>query len=664
MNQNWSVNRYILMLLCLLFLFSATSYAQEEKVEEKKKKIEEERKKKDEKKVEEEREKRKAATDTSRVSGGKKEEKTKRIKVTSKLYWYDLEDNLHVKEDTSRYSIFRLSAEKDLIYTDMSDIFRSPALWFDYDLGQEGRPAYIAMTNTYPRQTNFLFGSAPMNDYLNSKFNTQFIPLNYIWSTDADITLGNIKSSGRGAGTIINVTPNSIHPEIPWTKIYYKQGSYGYGDVDVHFAFPISGNMAVQLGGMHKVFDGAYQDSDYEGENYRAELTWQYSPNLYLRGQIFLNRNEAGLAANIIQNIPYPNNKEDRNDYFLDLTWIQNDTTRQRLHLLFFHSTYSRQFRDRYSTYKLETWSGRYGIDANYNLPLDSSELLIGGSAVLPSVSGYAFKEKQKKISANAFAKVQISLSSSLQLRGAGQIVFSEDYPLHILPTAGADLDLTENQRLSLDISRGIRFPGATERFFNFDTLYGNPELKEERNLTIHGKYLYQLTDKWHLKVDGGFHKIDKEILWADSSFYNSGSRDFIFFGLEAFWKIWQLDFTIAGQYTLADQNLTPRSNIWGQAHLNYTLLNGALILDAFGTAYYYDKHLQLNYEPRLDWFYASDGNMDSFFVLNWKFVATIGSANLFLEMENALGKQYEYIYGYPLFYRSMRLGVNWILWD
>ncbi len=624
----------------------------------------EEAKEKREEEAQEEKKKRKAISDTSDVSRDKVEDESKRIKVISKLYWYDLEDKLNVKGDTSRYSIFRLADEKNLIYTDMSDIFRSPALWFDYDLGEEGRPAYISLTNTYPHQTNLFFGGVQMNDYLNSKFNTQFIPLNYIWSTDVDFTSGNIKNSGRGAGPIINVAPHSVHPELPWTKIYYKQGSYGYGDVDVHFAFPISGTMAVQLGGMRKVFDGVYQDSDYEGENYRAELTWQYSPNLFIRGQIFLNRNEGGLAANIIQKIPFPNNKEDRNDYFLDVTWLQDDTTGQRLHLVLFHSTYSRQFRDRYSNYKLETWSGRYGMDANYNLPLGAGEILIGGGAVLPSVSGYAFEQRQKKVSANAYGKLRIPLGSSLNLRGSAQLTYAQDYPLHILPTAGADLYLTDNQQLSLDISAGVRFPGAIERFFNFDSLYGNPDLEEEKNLTIHGQYFYNLTDKFHLKLDGGFHMIDKEILWADSTFYNRGSRDFMFMGLEAYWKVWQFDFTIRGQYTLADKNLTPRSNIWAKAHLNYSLLNGALILDAFGTAYYYDKHLQINYEPRLDWFYAGEGETESFFVLNWKIVATISSAHIFLEMENALSNQYDFIYGYPLFYRSMRLGLNWILWD
>ena len=122
--------------------------------------------------------------------------------------------------------------------------------------------------------------------------------------------------------------------------------------------------------------------------------------------------------------------------------------------------------------------------------------------------------------------------------------------------------------------------------------------------------------------------------------------------------------FYSAGQYTFADINLTPKSKLWGRAHFNWVLLNGALIFDAYGTFTWYDKHQSIKYQPRIDRYYRGIGETDSFVILSWKLVATIQSAHIFFEMDNALEENYEIVAGYPDFYRRFRLGVNWTLWD
>ena len=116
------------------------------------------------------------------------------IPVESKLYWYDINNNLSVKIDTSNHEIHRLADERKLIYTDMSDIFRSQPLWFDFDLIEAGRPAYISLINTYPHQTSLFFGGTLMNDQLQGVYNTQFIPLNYIQFAEVNYAAGSLQN--------------------------------------------------------------------------------------------------------------------------------------------------------------------------------------------------------------------------------------------------------------------------------------------------------------------------------------------------------------------------------------------------------------------------------------------------------------------------------------
>lgn len=588
------------------------------------------------------------------------------IPVESKLYWYDIHNNLSIKTDSSNYEIHRLADEKKLIYTDMSDIFRSQPLWFDFDLIEAGRPAYISLINTYPHQTPLFFGGTLMNDQLQGVYNTQFIPLNYIQFAEVDYAAGSLQNYALWSGSKISITPHSVQTQRPWTKIVYKQGGYGYSDVDIHFEIPFSSTFAVQLGGKNSGFDGAIQSSGYDGQNYRAEITWQFSPQWYFRGQIFLNRIKVGLASlDQDQEFAVPATRENRDDYFLDVTWIQDDSLRQRLHILFYYSNYSRKFKDNFTTYTFETFSERFGFDANYNFVMGRSELLIGASTMLPKIYGDPFKKEVIIPALNTYGKLNIPLSEFLTFRAALQLSFVKDYDLQILPALGTDLIFSENQYFSFDLTNGERLPNVTERFFDIDTLYGNQNLKPETYSTIGGRYYYLEKDEWHLKIDAGYHRIENEIVWKDSTFSNRrDSRDFIFCGLEGYLKVWWLDFTLAGQYTFADVNLTPKSSVWGQAHFNWVLLNGALIFDAFGTFTWYDKHQDIKYQPRIDRYYTGLGETDAFVTLSWKLVATIQSARIFLEMDNALEEYYEIVSGYPDFYRRLRLGVNWTLWD
>ncbi len=588
------------------------------------------------------------------------------IPVESKLYWYDIHNNLSIKTDSSNYEIHRLADEKKLIYTDMSDIFRSQPLWFDFDLIEAGRPAYISLINTYPHQTPLFFGGTLMNDQLQGVYNTQFIPLNYIQFAEVDYAAGSLQNYALWSGSKISITPHSVQTQRPWTKIVYKQGGYGYSDVDIHFEIPFSSTFAVQLGGKNSGFDGAIQSSGYDGQNYRAEITWQFSPQWYFRGQIFLNRIKVGLASlDQDQEFAVPATRENRDDYFLDVTWIQDDSLRQRLHILFYYSNYSRKFKDNFTTYTFETFSERFGFDANYNFVMGRSELLIGASTMLPKIYGDPFKKEVTIPALNTYGKLNIPFSEFLTFRAALQLSFVKDYDLQILPALGTDLIFSENQYFSFDLTNGERLPNVTERFFDIDTLYGNQNLKPETYSTIGGRYYYLEKDEWHLKIDAGYHRIENEIVWKDSTFSNRrDSRDFIFCGLEGYLKVWWLDFTLAGQYTFADVNLTPKSSVWGQAHFNWVLLNGALIFDAFGTFTWYDKHQDIKYQPRIDRYYTGLGETDAFVTLSWKLVATIQSARIFLEMDNALEEYYEIVSGYPDFYRRLRLGVNWTLWD
>jgi len=137
----------------------------------------------------------------------------KTITVTSKLFWYDIEDHRKNAGDSSRKMIYYHSDEKALIYTDLSDLFSENTLWYAYNFGENGRPAYISAINRYPHQTQFCYNTVAMNDALHGMFNSQFISVNNTYMVESDLL------SHTGTGSRLNATSHSRHTAAAWSRI-------------------------------------------------------------------------------------------------------------------------------------------------------------------------------------------------------------------------------------------------------------------------------------------------------------------------------------------------------------------------------------------------------------------------------------------------------------
>jgi hypothetical protein len=586
--------------------------------------------------------------------------------VYSKLYWYNLESRLFMRRDSSRLQIYRFADEKKLIYTDVSDVLWNKPLWFVYDLKERGRPIYISMLNKYPHQTAFYYNNMVMNDPAHGMFDSQLISLQYIHSFETDMMLGNLKNSGSTSGDALHVISNSMHTKAPWSKILYKQGGFGHSDLDISFVLPITETFSVQLGGFNQLYDGTIINANYHGYNFRGEVLWQYSSALYLRGQFYLSRKRVGMTPyNFPQELTRPQHVENRDDFFFDLTWLPNDSSQQRLHVLFYNGYTLRGIKNMDNRqYVIDTYGRHYAIDANYNMLFGSMEVLIGLGSQYPKIWGDAFKDGHRPYKLNVYGKINMAIWRNISLGTSLQVAYSEGFEPSILPTVAVNIKPASGQEFDIALTRGVRFPNINERFFDFDTLYGNQDLEPEEHIMLHGKYKLKLNASWHLENEVGYGRIEKEIQWREPSFENTVARDFSFVSIGTTYRFWKLDFSAGGHYTFSQVYLTPRSSLWAAAHFNHKLLKGVLNFDAYGTFYYYDTHEKINFEPRLQRFYRGSGENDPYYVLNWKLMATIGNARIFAEMDNAFDNDFEVINGYTEFFYRFRFGVNWVLWD
>jgi len=587
--------------------------------------------------------------------------------VNSNVYWYDIENTVKTKKDRLYHYAYRFNGEKQLLYRNMSDIFRQKALWFNYNLMESGRPLYISSINSYPHQISFYYNGIIMNDPIHGMFNSQYIPLNFIRNVQLSTAGNSFQDFGSGGTSSIHVVSSSKHTKAPWSKILFKQGNYGYSDLDLSFVHPATPNLAIQLGGINRVYDGSTIYNNRHGTNYRGEFTWQFQSNLFLRGQFFLNRERVGLST-LIQNPTSPQLPRQidlRDDYFLDLTWLPTDTISQRLHLILFNSYSIRRLKDDGNQHYHNRYQfKRYGFDANYNFNISDFEFLAGGGTVWNKVWGTGFKKQYFPTYINTYGKLKIPVSTKLSIKPQAQITFNEDFDPELSISMLASNSFNKSNELTIGISRSTRYPNATEKYFDFDSLAGNKNLINEDHIAANANFNSKILSNLEINLTGQYNLINNEIVWENNVFKNEQERDFFVLSTDLKYSIWKFNFELGGFESFSNEYLTSRRSGWLKLHYGDIWLNDALGVDAYGTIQYWGEHTALKYEPRMERFYKLNGVEDDYVVLNWKIVATVQDARIFFEMENSLSEIYEVVNHYQEFTQRWRFGVHWILWD
>ena len=588
-------------------------------------------------------------------------------KVNSEVYWYDIENTIKTKKDVAANYVYRFNNEKQLLYRNMSDIFRQQPLWYNYSFMESGRPVYISAINSFPHQTSFYYNGIMMNDPIHGMFNSQYIPLNFIRNVQLSTAGNNLQDYGLGGTSSIHVVSSSKHTKAPWSKILFKQGNYGYSDLDLSFVHPTSLDIAIQLGGFNRLHDGSTIYNNRQGTNYRGEVTWQAKSNLFLKGQFFLNRERVGMTS-LFENssAPFlPRQIDLRDDYFLDFTWLPTDTITQRVHLSLFNTYSIRRLKDDSNqSYHNRYQFKRYGFDANYNFKIGGFDFLAGGGSIWNKVWGTGFNKQYFPTFYNTYGKLTIPIYSGFTVKPQAQITFNEDFDPQLSLSAIAANSFDAKNHFSIGASRSTRYPNATEKYFDFNSYAGNKNLSNEDHMSGNAIFKSRLLPNLEFGLTGQYNLIRNEIVLEDSTFKNDADRDFMVLTGDLKYSLWKFDIQLGGFENFADLYLTSRRGGWIKLHYEDIWLNGALGVDAYTTVQYWGEHSPIKYEPIMERFYKLNDTEDGFMVFNWKIVATVQDARIFFEMDNSLSETYEIINRYQEFTQRWRFGVHWILWD
>jgi len=565
---------------------------------------------------------------------------------------FDFAQKRHAADDSLPGVIWRF---KDLIFTNyngLADMFNGQPLFKIVDFMEPGLPRYVTALNMLPHQTSAAFEGHALNDPVTGLYNLRFISADMLARVQARQAL----APGSALWSGLNFVARTNIPEEPYSRIMFRQGDFGYTDLDLQFARRFSDRLALQLGGINKFYD----PNGYRGYSFRGLIHYQPTAHIYSRTRVNLNRE-------LVYFIPAADfgsirSREERNEYFTDLTWQQNDSSTDYYHLQAGYIQDGRHTSEAQERFDFTNRFQYYQLGVSAQRQMTALRLFGAVSAFQQRISGQSF--------AHPYTDSEVYVHTLAELRFAHlqlQPVFNMKYrwgeTALLLPAVQLRF---ERRRWTLNVTAGqsARFPNRSELSRQSYPFYGNRLLRPEKmnyatvGLSMHPAGSLQLT------FTAGRREIKDEILLRQNSFVNAGGRAFDFISAEGKVAIGKFRFAGSAQWNDATLHISPAFSWWLQGRYHDVWLKGALILDAIANVYWNDRQNLLYYQPQVERFYWTDSRQGAYFMFSYKLVATVKDAQLYMAMENPLSSEYQIIYAYPQRYRRVRFGVNWVLWD
>lgn len=551
---------------------------------------------------------------------------------------------------------------KDLIYLNyngLADVFRLRPDVQIFDFLEMGLPRFVSELHLWPQQTRFVFDDFSVNDPTNGMFDTRFLypdPLHLV------ALFGQNESTlhtdiPQKAGTI-GFYSRLLNPQEPYTRIMYREGDFGYTDLDITFAERIGAKTLLHLGGINR----DYSPNNYRGTHYRGGLIRQLTPHLL--GTFRYQKSSENVSFFDVYGsefglFRYNEVWEMFRAKLLHVTdALKNDW---QIRALFNNSR--RKYRFSEADLRSRLRFDRFIVQAVKNWDWKRVAFRTLGEVLQDKTWGSVYHRKYTDSRFKIQTVGAFRLPDSLQMIFNTALRYQWGQPLQLEP----EIDLLWQKSLlafHLNASRYARFPSAHERFFDFEGISGQRVLRPESHQVLHaGVDLAPV--RWNqTKISFIYHAIANEILFNGKTFFNGDDRHFAFGMVQSAVRWYKFGFRFGAQMGMAGSLLGPQYSGFAQMRYHDRWIHGHMIVDATGKVQWYGPGKNIAYQPYAERFYRASGQSDGFYLLSYKIVATVKDAHLFMEMDNPLGLRYQIIKGYPEWYRRVRFGVSWVLWN
>ncbi len=552
------------------------------------------------------------------------------------------------KHDSARY-VFEFNDLIYLNYQGLGDVFKLRPETQLYDFLEMGLPRFASQLNLWPQQSALFLEGFRLNDPTHGMFNLRFL------FPDA---------LQRGGSFAVNTQPGfrffkrQIFNKQPYTRIMYREGDFGYTDLDITFARHIGARTAIQLGGINR----DYGLNGYRATHYRAALTRQMGQNRF--AQFFYRKSSENVdyvdyygmdVGRFRYNEVWENARlqllkmVDSTITDWKIAFSVSDTRRQ---YRFFEQNLISKIRfDRWALQAEKFWNWKESV---LHARMESYQERSWGNVYFSRHidSGVNFSSDFK---GPFLQKVEGHVGLNLQYRKGDGVQVNPQLELIWKPSVWQG---------RLTLLKMSRFPTVHERYFRFASFRGAGSLTAEDHWRAQVSFGMAPSTENAVMVGLVFHRVQNEILLRGANFTQGADRNFAFWWTRAKYRIYRFELFAGGQAALSGQLLGPRyAGVLGM-HYRDRWYKKRLLLEMSAIFRYTGRQNQLAYQPYAERFYLTGGENGDWSVFDFKATATVKDARFFMEIDNVLGLQYQIIRNYPELYRRFRFGISWVLWN
>lgn len=552
---------------------------------------------------------------------------------------------------------------EDLVHTPFNgfaDILRDNNDVQVYDFMELGRPRYVAPLNMYPHQLNFYIDGLRMNDHINGMYNTRFISLDHV-ATISDNDIDTVFTLFGGIGKKLYVKRRFLDNKDAYTRLKFYEGDFQYTDLDIFFSSRYSEDLNIQLFGFNKGYAGSGFNNAHTGVNYNAEVRYRINPHIDGLFTFRLNHERAGM-----QNIK---------PGFTDYTYSGNDveygarlffkpdSVMKNPFIFGFLSRNGRHGNKAGQSFKVLDRSDDYYVYLQKHLQHKQHQMSLTFSLDHHRMWGSAFTDPMTD------ARFVLDFKDSFALNDKNKVIWLANIEQmnDFTPQLNTSLNWqTRYNNFQTEFSGMYqnRYPVPVERAYNYLQYKGNNNLSPENIIDVSAAQGWLPHENILINATAGYTIVRDEIIFQNSSFNNSRSRDWTYLKGESSLKAGPFAFSAGGRVLKADQYISPGQAAWGELSYHDIWFNGVIVIDAAAHVNWFGEHEQILYNPIVQRFYTGVGKNDAYTVAGVKIVLTVSDAELFLEMDNLLEEKMVYIDGYDNNLRQVRFGVNWVMWN
>ena len=578
-------------------------------------------------------------------------------KIALDNFWKKMQNTNTLEADSGRQLLFNFQDILIYNYTGFADIFRHQSSYQIYDFIDMGLPRYVANLNLLPHQTSLFYDGHILNDPIHGMFNTRFVTLDGIQEVEKLEHGKQVYSDIIGFGTGINIKSPVVNFHEPYTRIMFRQGDFGYTDLDISFAQQFNKNVSVYLGGINKIYKG---ENNY-GFQYRAGMNYRIKDNILSHTTFNMDREKLEVVnLSVYKNYRY---REFRHDFNNDIYYITNPEKRERWHLRIGYLRARRKNDSVQDNFLVRRRVDQLNIGLDRNLHYKKFTAIGGISVFQNKIWGSSFKNKLTDSGLNGTIQLLYKLKDGFDIDGKLRASYLYGQATSADPSIYINY-YSNYIVVSIGGQRAKRFPYRNERSLYFQQFRGNTNLDNESLNTVSFTANVNPFNNFKVSTDIGYKILENEIIFDGSTFKNGSDRKFSYLALKSNYKFYRFAIEASGQLNSAAINLSPKKSFSAQLHYRDKWLKGAIIIDVVGNFHWYDNHNSIFYNPIVERLYWTQELTEGYSIFSFKIAATVKSAQLFMAMDNPLSTDYQYISGYYEFYRRLRFGLNWVLWD